>query len=744
MRLHYFLSFFVLGCISSLPFQLCAATATVVTSSGLSAEVEPGTGRYSVACKQPDWRLGGGFNHPVENVLTGKGRDKQGDYHEVTFNWKEGARPMSGTIRLYDDHPVALLSQTCREASETPPPAFPAFTNLPADLHVFSYGWHEFAPPRFSATEISTPWMLFDDKANAVVISPATHFMVARMIGDGRTNVTSGFATNLHNLPAGFTHTTAVVMETGINRAWELWGKTLLALGDAKRPGPEADPVLRYLGYWTDNGANYYYNYDMDKGYAGTMLALAEHYRQEQIPIRYLQLDSWWYYKTTTDADGKPGKPIKAPKLPPGEWNRYGGLLEYKAHTDLFTNGLDNFQKAIGLPLVTHSRWVDRESPYHQRYKISGVAAVDPKWWDEIATYMKSVGIVTYEQDWLDRIFTYSPAFSGEIGVGEAFLDNMSRACQEKGITLQYCMPYPCHFMQGSRYENLTTIRTSGDRFHSGHWGDFLYTSRLASALGIRPWADVYMSPETNNVLVSTLSAGAVGIGDAIGKENKANLLLAVRPDGVIVKPDAPMVPLDRTYIADAKKKHSPFMAATYTENNGLRTSYVFAFNRSGSAPGEVKASRADLGLNGDAYVYDYFAASGKPLPENESLTAPLAEKAAAFYVVAPMRQSGIAFLGDKGKFVGTGRQRIAAIEEARHKLTVNLLLAENEDTVTLHGFAKAAPSATILAGVDDPVQYDPTTHYFTMEIKGDRHAPLDRRGPDPVREVTVILETPK
>ena len=75
---------------------------------------------------------------------------------------------------------------------------------------------------------------------------------------------------------------------------------------------------------------------------------------------------------------------------------------------------------------------------------------MDPKWWDSIADYMKASGIATYEQDWLDRIYTYSPAFSSNVDTGEAFLDNMARACKEQGITVQYCMPYPCYFLQGA------------------------------------------------------------------------------------------------------------------------------------------------------------------------------------------------------------------------------------------------------------------------------------------------------
>src|SRR5208283_1300752 len=175
-----------------------------------------------------------------------------------------------------------------------------------------------------------------------------------------------------------FTQETLVAFGQGINQTWDLWGQSLLELEQARRPSNDADAVLKYLGYWTDNGAVYYYNYDFDKGYAGTLQSLVERYRQEQIPIRYLQLDSWWYYKSTTNPDGTPGNEKKSNKLPMGEWNRYGGLLEYKAHADLFTNGLDAFQKAIGLPLITHNRWIDPASPYHQRYEISGVAAVDP------------------------------------------------------------------------------------------------------------------------------------------------------------------------------------------------------------------------------------------------------------------------------------------------------------------------------------------------------------------------------
>ena len=63
----------------------------------------------------------------------------------------------------------------------------------------------------------------------------------------------------------------------------------------------------------------------------------------------------------------------------------------------------------------------------------------------------------------------------------------------------------------------------------------------------------------------------------------------AVRSDGVILKPDAPIVPLDQSYIADAEHKHAPLIAGTDTDHNGIKTEYVFAFNRSKMSADEVQ-----------------------------------------------------------------------------------------------------------------------------------------------------------
>ena len=367
--------------------------------------------------------------------------------------------------------------------------------------------------------------------------------------------------------------------------------------------------------------------------------------------------------------------------------------------------------------MVTHNRWVDLNSPYRNRFNISGVAAVDPAFWREIAGYLHNNGVVTYEQDWLDRIYTYSPAFRTNLEAGEAFTDGMANACRDQGLTMQYCMPYPCYFLQGCRYANLTTSRVSNDGFGPSRWNDFLYTSRLASALGIWPWTDVFKSGETNNLLLCTLSAGPVGIGDAIGAENTNNLFQSVRADGVIVKPDTSIVPLDRMYLPEAQTNSSPMLAAAYTKHNQIRTAYVFAYNRSKTQPATVSFTAGELNLPGTVYIYDYFGGKLQRVEDGGDFSTVLSAGASGYYVVAPVGPGGVALLGDAGKFVSNGRQRIAYLDDKPGQLGVVVNFAANEGPVTLHGGSAQPVEAVLNDGTPLPVQYEPVTGHFTVVV---------------------------
>lgn len=739
---------FLLACYGIASPSRAATISSAAT--GLSSALNEATGEYQIIARQPAWKFAGSLGGAATDVKITRGRDRVDAYQQMTFTWHSGQFPMQGTIRLYQNRPLLLFRYTYLQAARPPTVAFPSFTTVPAGLYQFSYQNRPFAPPQFKLGEYGTPWMLFDGHANAMVISPASHFIIASMHGDGQHLIASGLNDQLPSVPAGFRQQTLMAITSGIRRAWNLWGQGLTALGGKKRPGKESDITLKYYGYWTDNGAHYYYRFIPKLGYEGTLEAVIARYRKEKIPVRYLQLDSWWYDKSYRGM---------SPTDQLGRWNGYGGIMRYHADPTLFPQGLKAFQQLVGLPLVTHSRWISRYSPYRQHYKISGVAPVSMRWWNHIAAYLESNGVVTYEQDWQSYIDPHSPDFSRTIDTGKEFYDDMAAACARHGLTMQYCMALPCDFLQGSRYSNLTSIRVSDDRFSRWRWRNFIYTSQLAEAIGSWPWPDVYDSYETDNMLLDALSAGPVGTGDALGAEDRKNILKVVRADGVIVKPDVPITPLDRMYVADARgrrsrfggmtartlagKSHgadSPFIASTWTQDGHVRTAYVFAFSRSGAVHQRVRFLPKEAGTSAPAAIYNYFEHVVKRVNPGQEFSASIGPGEAAYYIVAPIGSSGIALFGDRGKFVSMGRERIASLTEGSTSVTADVLFARGEHSVTLFGDAPAPPTVTVRGGKAGAVTFHPSDGYFSVRVTPLETTPAVTLNGDPVRQIAVTF----
>lgn len=682
------------------------------TREDITVRVDPKSGSYMITSNVLKWKFSGSTRQPLHDLQLTTGKDDIGSFESYTFNWKSN-NDYVGSIRWYAKSPVVVFSLSVPKGTTGEHPvAFPDFTTIPGSLYHFSYHDVDFSIPEFILNQTSTPWLLFDKNKNSCVISPASDFIVARLSGDGETHISSELNPEVQQLPANFTHSTMMVFDKGIQNTWNVWGNAMRSLYNRQRPANDADKVLEYFGYWTDNGADYYYKYDTTKGYAQTLLDLRQHYKEEGIPLGYMQLDSWWYEKSIIDPRGNPDADHKNPQLPSGPWNRYGGLMEYRADPFLFPNGLAAFQKKLGLPMVTHNRWVDPTSPYQKMYKISRYAAVDPGYWKDIMDYIKSSGVICYEQDWLNQIYMQSPKMASDLSVGNDFTDGMANAAKADGLSLQYCMAMPRHFLQGVKYNNLTTIRTSGDRFQPKRWMPFIFTSQLGYEMGIWPWCDVFKSSELGNMIVSNLSAGPVGTGDAIGKEDKANIMLTCRNDGVLVKPDAPLLPMDEVYLQMAHHDSKPVLAYTYTKHHNITTNYVFAFATEETSDMEVNFKPADMSMSGKVAVFDPMHNKLRIIEANENFKDVLDGDKYIYYIIAPLSGSGIAFLGDAGKITATGKKRIADIIAFGKEMQVKVLFAKGEASITLRGYAENSVTSD-----KGRITLDPSTHLFSLVL---------------------------
>jgi hypothetical protein len=664
------------------------------TDNGLHVQVES-NGHFEVRTSTPPWTFGGEIGRPVTRLRVADGRDGIGPYQEISFESVSAQAP-GGSIRAYRVNPIVLFTTDYRVTTTTSDdfPRLRTYPNLPFKL---SYRTLPFAPYQFNsvADAADSPWIFFDQQATAFLLAPATNVPVARSTLNADGSLSSNIAP-VGAIPAGFAHATMLVTGVGINQLFETWGQAMTRGYQKTRPSNDADLTLDKLGYWTDNGATYYYNFDPALGYQGSLLAIEREFQAKGLRLGYMQLDSWWY-----------------PKGAEARWDdRLGGIFRYRAAAELFPDGLAAFQNLLGLPLVTHARWIDPASPLRAEFASSGKVITDERYWDEVMAYLHQSGVVTYEQDWLGS--EAQPVY--DLVAPEQFMGNMANAAARNAMTLQYCLPLPRHVLQTLSYANVTTMRVSYDRFDSSHWDEFLYDSRLASALGIWPFTDVFMSTERTNLLIATLSAGIVGVGDPLGGVDVDNLRMVIRADGTIVKPDVPIVPIDETYLAQARVgAHQPMVASTYSEHGDLRALYVLAYARGGASQ-LASFSPASLGIPGATYVYDVFDGQGTLVPAGQRFDADVSADG-AYYVVAPVGPSGVAFLGDRGLFAALGQKRIEALDDDG-SVHAAVVFADGETQVTLHGYAPAPPTVTSADARVDDVEYDPQTQRFSIVLR--------------------------
>ncbi len=677
----------------------CAmAQQTVLTNNFFHVEVSS-KGNYQVIVSRYGWTFQGNLDTSTNNIQRHSGTDKLGAYQELRFSYdRDGLR--QGSIRIYDHRPVLQFGMTMLTSGQNLG-AFPDFSVQPNNLYHLGFQPKPFGTYRFGYLGPQGPWVFFDGNAHALVISPADHFFVSDMQAD-----TSGFASGITQkvakLPAGFTHATLFVVAMGVNEGFATWGQAMQRLANRTPPTDNADVLLRKLSYWTDRGAAYFYRFEPQMGYAGTLAAVEKKFVQFDLPLGSMQIDSWFYPKGR-NADWHRTKWV----------NGAGGIYLYEADKDLFPKGLRAFSHEVGLPLITHSRWIDQSSPYRTQYKMSGNVIIDPRYWRKTAAWLHAAGVVTYEQDWLR---SYAQA---EVNLTdpEAFHDMMAHAMQREGLTMQYCMPAPADYMQGAHYNNLTTIRTSRDRFGRARWDEFLYDSRMARALGIWPWVDVFRSGEQANLVLATLSAGPVGVGDSLSELDTQDLLHAVRSDGVIVKPDVTIRPLDRMYVADASGAQQPMIASSWTTFGKTRITYVFTYARKGADPTAFQA--ADFGLTGPVYIYNWRTGGGVKLDAQDVYNLPL-QGGWGYAIVTPVGPSGMALVGDTEQIATAGRRRIGRFSDDG-RLHISIRFAAGEKAQTISVYAPHEPHTSMVAGRLEKESYETTAKLLQLTVAPNR-----------------------
>jgi hypothetical protein len=436
----------------------------------------------------------------------------------------------------------------------------------------------------------------------------------------------------------------------------------------------DTNPITSHLSYWTDNGAAYWYRTEAGRTIGATVAEVVTKLRADGVPIGAVELDSWFYPHETPRPITEIGYPADVPPT---------GMMRWAPRDDAFgepstVDAIERWADGLGRPpLVLHARHISPSSPYLAEggeWWADGFAAqpVDPaffrRWFDDAVRW----GACCIEQDWMLMYWFGVPAMRAQPGRAAQWQRALDHHAGATGLGLLWCMATPADIVFAASLPNVVAVRTSDDyRFADDPallWIWFLTVNRLAGALGLSAFKDVFFSqrpaPGADSIdgdphaefeaLLSALSAGPVGIGDRIGHTDAEIVLRTCDADGRIRHVDRPVALIDDCLFGEPARGERLAWATATASAGGEVWTYVLAVNASMPATDlDDTLSLMDIGIDGMRSVLEWRRGT---LHHLDRLTAPLAPRDWAFFVVAPPGRRADA--GDLDKYVTVATDR--------------------------------------------------------------------------------------
>jgi hypothetical protein len=343
----------------------------------------------------------------------------------------------------------------------------------------------------------------------------------------------------------------------GIGSTVRAWG-ALMQRAHARdvRADAAKDFTNTHLGFDTDNGAYYYYNTEPGKNYEDTLIGVKAYAAAVGVPVRHVQLDSWWYIK--------------------GE---NGGTKDWVSQPAQFPHGLPFLHNATGWPVTAHNRMWAPDVAYSRAngggyafHEEKGLSLpLERRFWRDLFRNASAWGLYNYEQDWLYTEFVGLNYTLSNATAASTWLTQMGEEAAAANLTMQFCMAWPRFVLHALSLPAVTQARASADYQPGNEQWRVGTTSLFLDALGLRPTKDSFWSnsshinattkgkPEKRRepyvrlqAAVSTLSTGPVFISGPIGSWDAPLIMRACRKDGRLLQPDRAAVAVDASILARA------------------------------------------------------------------------------------------------------------------------------------------------------------------------------------------------
>ncbi|ESO88546.1 hypothetical protein LOTGIDRAFT_234457 [Lottia gigantea] len=568
------------------------------------------------------------------------------------------------------------------------------------------------------------PVVLFDKNDNAILIAPFTNpLTMSTNYNKTDHSLSWGIMGGVDEVPPGYTISTIIVYSEngGINDVFDKYGKLVQYYFDKQIDYQPADITLSHLGYWTDNGGYYYYHTEPKKNYEDTILDIKKDIDRTKIPYRYMQLDSWWYYKDKNQA-----------------------VTRWEPRPDIFPDGLQKLQEKLNLPLSLHNRYWSKDTPYAAKYLfLKGVGLSVPlttKFWDFLFTRGKTWGMKMYEQ------FMFLEKMKSNLTLATTWLDSMATSAENNGMSIQYCMTQSRMAFQSLQYSPVTQARVSDDYHLLDDQWKIGISSLFAHAMGVRPSKDTFWTTTKQpgnpfnttepypalQTLLAVLSTGPVGPSDGINYTNTDLLMKCCNADGLILKPSKPATAIDDDIIEKAIRDGSGAKGEVYSTYSDfgeyIKQRYGIIVVANLSQAYNITPSKASFTVNinnfPESVIYDSANISNTvPFTEDKPYTLPVCLLTATnycLYYTSPVlyigNNSKIVIYGETNKFVPMSQQRV-----------FKFWIDANSLAVTIRGFPNE--NVTFVYSVDDMIKttyniIDQKTQCATVTLFGKPNIP--------------------
>ncbi|KAK6165978.1 hypothetical protein SNE40_022777 [Patella caerulea] len=647
-----------------------------------------------------------------------QGTDRLGDFETATWYLGVDDNVVALGYKVYDKKNYVILQQhylnktsgTSAGDKDKLISAFPAIMidgTMAGELGYLEYAGIQFgtsniqfgtwAPGKInmSTGTMGGPVAFFDKKDNVVIIAPFSEFMSASTYLDTTqqpNRLSWGIMGGVMEIPEDFMSQFMIFYSpNGINKAFEEWGSLMRDFYGKDPSYRKADMTINYLGYWTDNGATYYWVTEPQKTYEQTIYDIQSYAMKTNIPYRYVQYDDWWYIRTS----GAAGT----------------GTISWTPRPGVFPSGRRKIYENTQWPVVAHNMYWSNLTTYAKQnggmYNFildshGHALPFEERFWNDLFKDGKTWGLMVYEQDFLNTNFDSINATVSDVVSGKTWLMEMGNAARKNGLTLQYCMSYPRHAMAALEIPVVTQARAFADnRPNTDHW-TIGVSSILAEALGIAPYKDNFWTMEVQpqnrynatephtalHALISTLSTGPVGPSDLVGYSNRSLIMRSCNAEGLILKPSKPATAIDKQIQQMAFGGNIGPEGKIYTTYSNI-DNYIFGIILAANISMDYTLRIQDTGINmtqgsmlmsSDLYInvnlIDF--SENQPLKITTSCTS----RNFCLYYYSPVFIVGndmVRIYGEVGKWTPMSNNRVTGIRVNSEDLFLQLIGVPNE-----------------------------------------------------------------